>query len=224
MENIENIKNIENYIKENCLKYREIYYNIKDYIKFIFQNKIEDIYVIKHIINIYYNFIYNIPDINLLFNLGLPNELILDDLLEDLKKYLDDVFTINNFITFSYKLYIIKKTFDYEDQVFIFVNEFIRCVPYHNNDFYKNKEFNIFINNWTLNMKKILPINFKIKELNYMFEKQDFANLMYNMNYDEYRKGKISLSELMTFILYFKSSINIINQDMNSIKDILDFL
>jgi hypothetical protein len=215
--------NLITHIDNNLLKYREIYYNFRDYIKKLFYNEKEDIYNIKHIINIFYNFISNIPEIHLLFNNILSKELVLDNLLEELKTYIDDVFTIRNFINFSYKLYNIKKVFDYEEHVFLFADEFIKNIPYHNDDLYKNKEFNNFVNNWIINMKKILPINFQVKELEYMFDKKDFANLIYHLNYDEYRKGIITLSELITFIIYFILDINIINKnnlDSDSIKNL----
>jgi hypothetical protein len=89
--------------------------------------------------------------------------------------------------------------------------------------FYKNKDFNNFVNEWTLNIKNILPINFYIRELNNVFKLEDFANLMYLFNYEEYRSGVISLIDVITFIVYFKSILNNINNDIKSAINILEW-
>jgi hypothetical protein len=114
--------NLINYIDNKSYKFRDIYYNFKDYIKKHLDDNSKNInclYDIKHIYNIYYSFIINIPNIINQFYLIIPNNLVIDELLEDLVKYLDNIYSVNNFLTFSYKMFVIKKAFDYEDQVFL---------------------------------------------------------------------------------------------------------
>ena len=197
---------MNSYLKENYLKYRDIYYTFRDYINKIYKDE-NDKFEMKHIVYIFNDLVSNIPNLIEKNNYLILKEkdFVLDNLLCDLKLYLDQIFTIKNFKIFCYKLYVIKKAFDIEEQIIEFVNKYRYFIPYHHIDFYRNKEFIDYVNNWYLNIKKILPANFSIIKLDTIFEIDKFTNFIYSFNLIEFRKGILSISEFIIFIYNFKS-------------------
>jgi hypothetical protein len=203
---------MNNYIKDNHLKYRDIYYTFRDYLKKMLNDK-HSINCIKHIVYIFNDLVMNIPHLIERNNYLILKEtdFILDNLIEDLKKNLEDIFTIKNFKKFCFKLFVIKKTYIIEEAIFLLVNKYKYYIPYHHIDYYRNNEFNELINNWCYDIKKILPSNFPIINLDYSISIEEITNYIYSLEQKEFRKGNINLLELITFIFYFKQYINKIN-------------
>ena len=197
---------MNSYLKENYLKYRDIYYTFRDYLTKFYKDE-NNKFEMKHIVFLFNDLVSNIPYLIEKNNYLIlkENDFLLDNLLNELKLYLDNIFTIKNFKIFCYKLYVIKKAFEIEDKIFEFVEKYKYFVPYHHIDFYKNKEFIDYLDNWYLNIKKILPANFSIIKLNIIFEIEIFTNFIYSFNFVEFRQGILSISDFIIFIFNFKS-------------------
>jgi hypothetical protein len=194
---------MNSYLKDNHLKYRDIYYTFRDYInKFYIDDIMSNIYDIKHIVYIFNDLVVNIPYLIEKNNYLILKEkyFVLDNLLKDLKLYLDNVFTIKNFKQFCYKLYVIKKAFEIEELIFLFINKYKYYIPYHHIDYYRNKDFLELINSWCYDIKKILPSNFSIIKLEYSISIENFTEYIYNIEQTEYRKGNINLVNLISLI------------------------
>lgn len=210
---------MNSYLKENYLKYRDIYYTFRDHLILFYKDE-NNRFEMKHIVYIFNDLVSNIPYLIEKNNYLILKEkdFILNNLLDDLKLYLDNtftIFTIKNFKLFCYKLYVIKKAFELEDKIIEFVEKYKYYIPYYHIDFYNNKEFMEYLDNWCINIKKILPSNFSIIKYNTIFEIDKFTNFIYSFNLIEFRQGILSILEFFIFIYNFKSYL-IINKNIKN--------